>query len=101
MCLARAWLSIWIRMDWGFQWGKKGEAASDTVVHGPIAVPMAELHLHRFQVGSGLLPGGPMRPQSQLSVSLMVVAVGLAACSDSSTAPSSDLPSIRTATRYQ
>jgi len=34
-------------------------------------------------------------------MSLMVVALGLAACSDSSTAPSSDLPSIRTATRYQ
>ena len=42
-----------------------------------------------------------MRPQSQLSVSLMVVALGLAACSDSSTAPSTDLSSIRTATRYQ
>ena len=31
----------------------------------------------------------------------MVVALGLAACSDSSTAPSTDLSSIRTATRYQ
>jgi len=43
-----------------------------------------------------------MRPHPQLSVSLMVVALGLAACSDNgTTAPSTDLPSIRTATRYQ
>jgi len=41
-----------------------------------------------------------MRLQSPISASLIVVAVGLAACSDSSTAPSSDLSSIRTATRY-
>jgi probable HAF family extracellular repeat protein len=42
-----------------------------------------------------------MRLQSQLSVSLTMVALGLAACGDSSTAPSTDLSSIRTATRYR
>jgi hypothetical protein len=30
----------------GFPWGTIGEAVSATVVHSPIAVPTAELHLH-------------------------------------------------------